>query len=133
MPEFSDIFIAKNPEDAVNYNVLEQNYPHIALNDFTDYELSALWASLTNSRVKEIHDLEFIEIDSDAILYRLPEPFFKALATLEDADLISAAAIWAEHDEIHWRLPHAQQKLEEIRTLAKQAQQENKELYLMLV
>lgn len=132
MPEFSDIFIAKNPEEAIYYNVLEQNYPHITVNGFTDFEISALWASLTNSHVKEMHELEFIEIDSDALLYKLPDDFFKVLVDLDDNELKSAAAIWAEYEEIHWRRPQAEEKLQEIKALAMQAMQENKQLYLML-
>lgn len=133
MAEFADIFIAKDLNAATHYKILEPNLPHISLNGFTDYELSALWASLEHSHVKPTHELVYIDIDSDAVLYQLPENFLAALANLPENEIISVAIVWAEYEEIHWQRTEAMTKIKEISELAKQAQQTQQQLYLMLI
>lgn len=133
MPDFSDIFIANTSTEACLYDVTNPSLPHVPLPLLTDYEISALWASLTNSKLTAAYALIFIDIDSDALLYQLPPAFCNALATLNEKQIITAAAIWSEYEDIPWRKDKAQLKIQEIHTLAKRAIAENKALYLLFI
>lgn len=131
MVKFSDIFIAKLPAEAIHYDVTAPNYPHIAVVDLTDHELSTLWASLSNSPLKSKHALEFIEIESDALLYRLPDAFTEALAKLDKQQIVAAASIWCESEDFPWRKTQATEKIVEIHDIAQRARKENKSLFLI--
>lgn len=133
MPDFSDLFVAKNSVEAVLYKVSAPNYPHLSLDVLTDHEISALWASLTHSKLTDKQALTFVDIDSDALLYELPNAFTEALAKLTDPQLLSVASIWSEYDDIPWRRDKAQEKLKAIRTLAQQAIAEHKALFLIFI
>lgn len=133
MPDFSDIFIAKTSAEAVLYDISAPNYPHLSLDILTDHEVSALWASLTNSKLTDKQELTFVEIDSDALLYELPSTFTEALAKLTDQQLLSAASIWSEYEDIPWRRDKAQEKIKDIRALAQQAITEHKALFLIFI
>lgn len=133
MAEFADIFIAKNSDEAINYQILEPNHPHIGINGLTDYEISALWASLEHSHIKAKHELIYIDTESDAVLYQLPEDFTIELANLPEDDFISVAIVWAEYEEIHWSREKAMDKIKEIKDLAQKAQQTQQQLYFILI
>lgn len=133
MAEFADIFVAHNLNEAMQYRILEPNLPHISLNGFTDYEISALWASIDHSHVKPKHELIYIDIDADEVLYQLPDDFLKALANLTVDEIVSVAIVWAEYEEIHWQREVAVDKVTELQTLAKKAQLANQQLYFILI
>lgn len=133
MAEFSDLFIAKDVNEAIHYKILAPNLPHINFNGLTDYELSALWASLEQSHIKPHHELTYIDTDTHAVLYQIPENFKIALATLPDEEIISVAIVWSEYEEIHWRRAEAMDKIKELKGLAQEAQQTNQTLYFILI
>lgn len=133
MAEFADIFIAKNSDEAAHYQILEPSLPHISINGLTDYEISALWASIEHSRVKPKHELTYIDTDSDSVLYQFPEELSVALANLPEDEFISVAIVWAEYEEIHWPRAEAMAKIKEISELAKQAKQTQQQLYFIFI
>lgn len=132
MPKFSDIFFAKLTAEAIHYNIFSPNYPHITVPDLTDYEISALWACLTHSKLKSQHNLEFIEIDSDALLYRFPNALTELLTQLNNQQISSIASIWCELEDFPWQKAQAAEKIIAIRDLAKQAEKEQASLFLIL-
>lgn len=133
MVEFADIFIAKNLDEALQYKILEPNLPRVHLNNLTDYEVSALWATLEHSSIKPKHELNYIDTDSDEVLYQLPDDFTIALANLADDDFNSVAIVWAEYEEIQWQRLEAIDKIKALCELAKKAQNNQQSLFFILI
>lgn len=131
MPSFSDLFIA-TPDIAHQYDIQHPNYENISLIDITDYEICTLWSCIERAKFNpEQYDLTFVEIDSDAILYQLPESLTEKLALLDEQRIVTSAALWIEFEDIQHKAEVAEQIITDLAIMAQKALSQQKSLFLI--
>lgn len=132
MLQFTDFFIAKDDNEASSYDVYNQRANQLSLNGVTDDTLIILWACLENTKLRRHHELIFVEIESDDVLYRLPALLVKLIANIEENNLSDIAIRWAEHEDIQWPYEKAKEQLQKLILLAQETQQKKYNLYLLI-
>lgn len=136
----SDIFVA-TAEDAASYEsimVAEEEHPSdkyevVHLKGLTTLEFGTLWAILLEQEWDaERHMLANLTHgdEGESWLDQFPSDFVGLLASLDDQRSRSAAAAWAETEEMGCEASDVAPILTDLKRLAKRAQSTGRGLYL---
>ena len=128
MVQFTDLFIARDDKEACTYDI----YSQTSSQGITENELIILWTCIEKTALKHHHELIFVEIDKEEILYKLPASLIKLIVNIENSSLSDLVICWAEHEEIQWTYEKAKEKLNKLIALSKEAQQKKHDLYLVM-
>lgn len=129
MVQFTDLFIAYDDKEACSHDIYSQASSH----GITENDLLILWACLEQTKLKKHHELIFIELESEEILYKLPALLVKLIANITEDSLSNIAIQWAEHEEIQCSYEKAKEKLGILIELARETQLKKYSLYLVMV
>lgn len=133
----ADLFVAE-PEDALTYEALSgkgklpaDRFERAEFKGLTNLEFTTLWALMQNEEWDlDKHDLEAIGEPGETWLFRFPDTFVEALASLDSASISRVVPLWANTEELQWEPSEAQEVIEELVRLARLARTTSKRLFL---
>lgn len=135
----ADVFVAES-KDALAYEDLHSQgslpagrFERAELKGLTDLELTTLWALVQDEEWDlDQHALEAIGEPGETWLFRFPDTFTEALASLDRSHISRVAPLWADTEEMQeeWEPSVAQAVIEELVRLARRARATSKPLFL---
>jgi hypothetical protein len=135
MGVLADLYLSRDDAEAIQYDASPESFAdREQYGNFTDLELSTLWAGMRNIKWDVSlydHFSKILTVDEgERMIVRLPAEMTAELAGLTSAEISGNATKWAATDELRCQPADVQPLIEGLVRLAKKASESGRSIYL---